>query len=374
MVVAAHKYVIEIHNSSGDLINVLERAYKASLVEAVNDTPILKFYIPADDSKTSDIIKANEIWLRNYRTGTVVYKFRLRDVDDFRSRGEVAMIVTAEGLLSQLADELAVDYLAEDKTINTIVDEMLALQVLTPAITKGTIDPTVSRSIQIGTSDSLLKALYRLRATVDGYIYLDNNRALQWRDSIGEDKGQQIRYNKNLRGIKRKIDYTTLTNRLYAYGAGQGDARIKLSDVDGQDEDYIEDTDSQTQWGGIYPAPAIIDQSITHPDTLMAWSVIQLAIRKNPEITYKVDAVDLSESIAADFSFEELQLGSIVTVIDENLGIDVSAQVVKIVHSDLLLHPEDIKLEIANRTKNLAGHLGAVYDQQQFGQHIATKI
>jgi len=277
-------------------------------------------------------------------------------------------------LISQLGQETVVEYLAESETVETIVDDLLAMQGLTPAITKGTISNSIknlTRSIQ-SDGDSILRALYRLRDTVGGYIEVDNDRQLNWLDSIGEDKGQQIRYRKNLKGIERDIDYTQLANRIYAYGEGEGDARIKLSDAEGQEEDYIEDAGSQATWGGIYPA-VIVDKSITHPDTLLAWAQLKLAERKDPPISYRIDTVDLSQSDEFDFSFETLQLGSTVKVIDEDLGIDVETTVVSIEHPDLL-HPQEMILELAYGQKDIADSLAGIYDLQQLGQHIATKI
>ena len=205
---------------------------------------------------------------------------------------------------------------------------------------------------------------------------MDNNRALQWRTTIGEDKGQQIRYRKNLKGITQDIDYTSLANRLYAYGAGEGDARIKLSDAEDQEEDFVEDTDSQRAypdgWGGIY-VKVLVDKSITHPDTLLAWAKLRLADLKNPRITYKIDTVDLSASGEIDFSFEALKIGSTIKVIDEDLGIDVGARAVKITHPDML-HPELMQIEVANRVKDITAALTEVYDIQQLGQHVATTI
>jgi len=282
------------------------------------------------------------------------------------------MIITeieTQDLASQLAKETITSYEAEDATVATIVSALLAFQVQTPAIAVGTIDGAYSaltRSIKVD-GDTILRALYRLRDTVGGYIYVDNDRQLQWASSIGEDKGQQIRYRKNLKGIEREIDYTKLFNRIYAYGAGEGEARIELTAPG-----YIEDETSQTEWGGIYPA-VFVERSITHPDTLLAWANLLLGEYKNPPICYRIDAVDLSKSEELGFSFEALQLGSTITVIDEDLGIDVSVIVVKIEHPDLL-HPEQITLELANRTKDITDTLAEVYDTQQLEQHIATKI
>ena len=292
------------------------------------------------------------------------------------------MIVTevdALDLISQLGQETIVTYEAESETIGTIVDELLALQGLTPAVTKGTIHAdyaSLTRSIKVD-GDSILRAFYRLRDTVGGYLYVDNDRKLQWASSIGEDKGQQIRYRKNLIGIERTIDYSQLCNKLYAYGAGEGsEARIKLSDADGQAEDYVEDATSQgvppAGWGGIY-IQTFIEKSITHPNTLLAWANLKLAEVKDPPISYRVDTLDLSQSSDMDFSFDALQIGSTVTVIDEDLGIDVSVQVVRIEHPDLL-HPEYMVIELANRTKDIADAMLEVYDKQQFDSHVATVI
>ena len=272
-------------------------------------------------------------------------------------------------LMSQLGRETVVEYLAESKTIDAIVDDLLAMQILTPAITKGTISNSIkdlTRSIQVD-GDTILRALMRLRDTVGGYIEVDNDRELNWLDSIGEDKGQQIRYRKNLKGIERDMDYSSLVNRLYAYGASEGEARIELTAPG-----YVEDEASQTEWGGIYVGTKV-DRSITHPDTLLAWANLKLAETKNPIIAYRVDTVDLSKSEEIDFSFEALQLGSKIKVIDEKLGIDVETTVVKIEHPDLL-HPEQMTLELANRTKDITDTLSEVYDSQQLRDHIATKI
>ncbi len=285
----------------------------------------------------------------------------------------VKIQVEALDLISQLGQEMVVAYEAEDKTVDTIVTDLLAFQLRTPAITKGTISGSYSaltRSIKVD-GDTILRALYKLHSTVGGYIHVDNDRKLQWADSIGEDKGQQLRYRKNLKGIDRDINYHGLVNRLYAYGAGEGTARIKLSDAEGQDEDYIQDQNSHDTWGGWYPG-ILVDRSITHPDTLLAWAELRLAEIKDPIISYSVDVIDLSES-NLDFGFDELQLGSIVKVIDEDLGIDVSVSIVKIKHHDLA-NPQDMTVELSTRIKDITDTLMEVYDIEQFRQHVATEI
>lgn len=76
--------ILELHNSAGSLVNILHNAYAISLTEAVNEAPMLGFNLPADDDKAVNIIKANEIWLRDYEDGTIIKKFRLSLRGDVR--------------------------------------------------------------------------------------------------------------------------------------------------------------------------------------------------------------------------------------------------------------------------------------------------
>ena len=69
---------------------------------------------------------------------------------------------------------------------------------------------------------------------------------------------------------------------------------------------------------------------------------------------------------------KHLQLGSIVKVIDEDMGIDISARIVKIIRD--LTDPGNIKIEISNVVKDFIDTSQGVYDTQQFESHIATKI
>lgn len=76
-------YIIEVHDSSGNLEAILDRVEGMSLAEAINEAPILEFAVPGDEDKLDGITRAKELWLRDYDTGTVIKKFLLyleRDV------------------------------------------------------------------------------------------------------------------------------------------------------------------------------------------------------------------------------------------------------------------------------------------------------
>ncbi len=77
-------FILEARNSSGDLLAILHNAFQIGLVEEVNRPPMLNFKLPSDDSKLAFVISANELWLRNYKTGALLYKFLLSKRKDIR--------------------------------------------------------------------------------------------------------------------------------------------------------------------------------------------------------------------------------------------------------------------------------------------------
>jgi len=266
--------------------------------------------------------------------------------------------IDALDFLAQLGDEVVLDYTATAETITTIVTELLALQEHGTPITVGTIDSTETRTLTVE-QDTILGVLTKLRETVGGYISVNNSRELDWLDDIGEDVGQQIRYKKNIKGLSRTREYTNFGNKLYCYGAGEGTARVKLSDSDALAVDYIEDGASQGTYG--ICIRTLVDKSITNANVLYDWAVLRIAEMKDPRTSYRVDMINLA---AMGWDFEVLQLGSIVDVIDEDLGIDISARVVHIIRD--LSDPLNIEIEISNIGKDIIDTASSTYITQQY--------
>ncbi len=78
-------YTIEVRTTAGVLLAIYENAFGISLTEQLNKPPMLDFSLPADDSKITHLDPDNEIWLRNYETGTLIEKFLMGRRRDVRS-------------------------------------------------------------------------------------------------------------------------------------------------------------------------------------------------------------------------------------------------------------------------------------------------
>lgn len=77
-------FQLEVHNTDGTLVSILENAFEVSYDARVNSPHRLNFSIPVADPKSSDISVTNEIWLRNMKTNTVVRKFRIQVTSEER--------------------------------------------------------------------------------------------------------------------------------------------------------------------------------------------------------------------------------------------------------------------------------------------------
>lgn len=137
--------------------------------------------------------------------------------------------VDAIGLLSQLAREKVVDFVATEEDAATIVSDLLALQEHPSPLTEGDITISGTRSLTIP-YDTILGAIQRLHESVGGYYWVDSDKAFHWAPDIGEDTGQILRFGRNLTSVRMTSDYSELRNRLYCFGAGEGEERVRLGE------------------------------------------------------------------------------------------------------------------------------------------------
>jgi len=77
-------YVVEIRDADSNLVAILENAHEIGYVQTINAPHSLKFSLPSDDAKLVNIILANQLWLRDCKTGAVVRKFQLQRQMDVR--------------------------------------------------------------------------------------------------------------------------------------------------------------------------------------------------------------------------------------------------------------------------------------------------
>ena len=373
----AAKYQLWAFTQAGAKAAVLEKAFGISLTKEANAASALSFSIPSDDAKTSFITTAYEIKVWNTIKSRFEGLFVLEDATDQWSSSGKYIACKYNGAMGQLTDEENVSYDtgATPLTPTAIITALLALQERTPAITVGTIEPTTTFCIAVE-NVTLMKAVSECVSYIGGYIEVDEDRHFNWYNEPSGSPTREIRYQKNMKGVTRKRDFTSITNKLYAYGYGETEAQVTLIDA-GEAEEYIEDATSQTAYG-VHPR-RITDKRITHPSTLLAWAQKVLAEYKDPIYSYTVDSVNLAVHPDYSFDLENLEVGQIVRVVNSDLidpltglGLNVNVKIVKVTTN--LSRPEEISLELANATKSLADLIAASADTSSIVNNIAVQI
>ena len=93
-------------------------------------------------------------------------------------------------------------------------------------------------------------------------------------------------------------------------------------------------------------------------DTLLAYAIAQLEMINDPPKSYSGNILYLDE-ISTNFEFDELDLGNIVDLIHEPLGIEDSVRVVGM--SKNLDNPSTGSIEIVRKAKSLTEAFKAIY-------------
>lgn len=323
----AKPYRLVVTNPNLQVVAVLDQWYGGRWKQEANAPDVLEFSYPLQDAKASTLVFPNKVWL--YESSSTIPSQKFHITRRRRAHGYTGEVLTifAKDYSSQLAKEWIVEETSGAAvTVKSLVASWLAGQLAEHPIRLGTIHPsigneTVSISIAI---KSVLNAIHELQAMVGGWFWVDAaSERFYWDRWRGERKGQQIRVQKNMTEMSVDEDYEQIVTRVYPKGQGT----VPRHKVGIAAPGYLE---KNTGTYGIIPF-VISDPSIAESDRLA--DVAQSFLDRNsvPKKTYSVGVIDLSQAdLPVDFSFEKIQLGSLVRIINEQLGEEFESNILSI--------------------------------------------
>lgn len=205
-------------------------------------------------------------------------------------------------------------------------------------------------------NSNLLAALFAVPNCFDtDYTWTWDTTVYPWLLSLEtprEDLQAEIRYRKNLLGIKRTTDSSKIINRLYALGYGEGTNQLGIESVN-NGLPYVEDVDSQRKYG--VQSSILVDGRYEIAENLKGYAQQVMAQASEPYVSYEVEALDLFRLNNDDFG--RLWPGRLVRVIDEADGITLRTRIVEVSKSDLRADPGAIMVTLANKDQNIAGSI-----------------
>lgn len=174
----------------------------------------------------------------------------------------------------------------------------------------------------------------------------------------GTDTGKQFAYSKDILNIEREVDSSSVVTALYGRGkgieleSGSYGRRLTFADVVAADkpagQEWIGDDGALSQWGrnGRHRFDVFTDEEETDPAALLEKTRAELAKRKVPRVTYRLDVVSLEE--LTGYEHEKVRLGDLVRVIDREFTPElvVSARVIEIERD--ILDPANTKVVLGS--------------------------
>jgi phage minor structural protein len=184
--------------------------------------------------------------------------------------------------------------------------------------TVGTVDVTGINDLETE-KETVLANVQKVQEIWGGYLVWDSiNKTVSLRDETlwAPYTGYQIRYAKNEKSITRTDDYDIIT-KLYPFGEND----LNIGSVNGGVIYLTNNSYTAEVLEGIWP-----NQDITDPQKLMDEGTKYLATVCRPRHNYRVKHVDLR--LKSGYQHEDYDLGHLVDLIDEELGVDDRARII----------------------------------------------
>jgi hypothetical protein len=290
-----------------------------------------------------------ELWVWRCVSGLadeLVFSGKVR-IDDKSHGNSNYFGLTALDSLQKLKQEYIETY-DDDDTVSVHVQAWLDEQIDYRPVMLGSIEPIATADLTIA-KGYIYTELMNLRDMVGGYIQVDPYRKLNWYNKLADSTGQQIRYRKNLAGIKVTRDWTNFANRIYAYGVDSGGLLFDLTDA-GWPTTYYDNTASQER----YKERSIrrfdsdqIPDCIASGAALLQWVKEKTVELGDPKMSYDVDLLNFEERNA----FDRPSLGAWMRLVDEEIDIDTNVQIIQLVTD--LVTGQNVKVALASTPSSI---------------------
>lgn len=339
----------------------LQNAYDISYTKQNSSLWNASFKLPYNDSKKKycDSMNYVELWDKDSANNDkYVGLFRIMPQSSEMSMSENSIVYSLEHVLATLIDDVMLGW-TEIGNLGVYTKQVIN-HVLSKQKTKrwvlGECDYT-HQYLYGWQDENLLSALFSITNSFveDNYRWVFDTTSYPWTISLKKTSDKavtDIRYKKNINSIKKTVDPTNLTTRLYCYGYGDGDNRLNIKSVN-NNLDYI-DSGNISKYGLI--TKVWTDERYTNETSLMQAGKAMIKSLEEPIISYDVN-------IAMVRAVSDLEAGDTVRVVDD--GIDIYTKVVSISKDDVSGQPYVGSVVLANKNTDIAQSVADMADRQR---------
>ncbi len=352
---------VTVYDQDGRLLGTLENAGEVSYTLVHNDLWTATFSLPTGDAKNALCEAHNMVRVPDSTRDTGLYRIIGMPTGEETAAGGVKTY-SLEHVMATLLDDVLFGYHeigGPGVTTAQVIAYILNRQTV-KRWTLGRCDFTDQYAYKFENT-SLLSALLSLGNVLTGECtWQFDTSATPWRVNLvraDASPGCGIHYMRNMVGIEKSMDASTLVTRLYLLGYGEGVNQLTIKGVNGG-VPYI-DADTKAKWG--VKSSVYADTRIEDAATLKARGAALLERLKNPYFTYTASAIDLTR--LTGLKWDEHMPGKLVRVMDDEHGVNFAARIVSISKSDVRGRPGDIEITIANAPRDTADSINTLADR-----------
>jgi phage minor structural protein len=360
--------IIRVYDRNMRKLAYLQNAYNIGYELTLNELWYATFTLPADDPKN-----------------IYCQPFNYVEIYDGRERIELFRIMP-----SRLTRNTAGDIVYQcEHVLATLLDDVLFKyhqigggSIGTVQVLRYILDQQLTSRWQLGIcefdrrfqykweNENLLAALFSVPQPFDErYRWEFDTTGTVWRLHLRKLPAKfkaDIVYRKNMTEIQKEVDPTSIVTRLYCLGYGEGDNQLGIESVN-NGVPYLQANGEATTWG--IKSSILVDRRFESAETLKAYGQALLNELKNPYKSYGVRAVDLHRKTPD--KYERFFPGDIVRIIDKEDNIIEDLPIVKVSKSDITGNPGDIQVEIANKSRDIAGSISELQDRTRINEVYA---
>lgn len=338
--------------------------------------------------------------------------FIVREITEKHSTEEIKEVYAEDS-----SQEL-IDYIVrrEFKDQSITLQSLLNVILLSSRWQVGAVDTTPAIKFPVETKNkTALEVLYdaveAFNMEVNFRIEVTGNkitgRFVDIKKHIGANYGKRFEYTKDIVSIERKVDSSKIKTACIPEGAvpqeteeerkenKQATEEVKKPPIDitsiewkrptnpidkPKGQDFIEIPEATAQWGylkadGSKTARVMYynNTECLTPEDLINKAYAVLKEASKPVVNYKLDVVDLFALTGdEELSFEYVNTGDIVTVIDEVFNPPIELRTEIINKETNLLRPEESKVELGSFIRNLVDSKATASLTEQINSTVST--
>jgi len=345
----------------------LENAHNIKFDLPHNELWSAGFSMPFGDPKI-DEIEAYD-FVEMFDNGKRVGMFRVLDNDLERNGEEINIKYECEHVLSTLLDGMLLNFHQRtNRPTRENIEYVLSYQYVKHWVL-GICEFTRYFHYGWENENTLLGPLFSIpKQFNESYQWTFDDSVYPWVLNIvkvTDEITAEIRYKKNMLGIRRRIDPKGVITRIAPKGYGEGVNQLNIKKVNPTGKEYIDAPQGIIDKFGIIAFPWV-DRKFKHADSLYNSGYALLMERCIPKVTYEVDAIDYE--LIDPYKLEKFENGKLVRVIDEDLGIHIDVRVLNRSKPDSDGDPLNVKLVLGNKKEDLGTTQADLEKRQQINE------